>query len=65
MFPELPEKPLLFPFRMLYLQGRLIKTGKVVGDETVIDMAGTASSVYLLRVLDNEKDIKTFRIIKK
>lgn len=32
MFPELPEKPLLFPFRMLYLQGRLIKTGKVVGE---------------------------------
>lgn len=52
-------------YQLLDIQGRLIKIGKIVGEETIIDMVGTTPSVYLLRVLDNEKYIKTFQIIKK
>ncbi len=51
-------------YKLLDIQGRLIKIGKIVEEETLIDMVGTIPSVYLLRVLDNEKYIKTFRIIK-
>ena len=52
-------------YQLFDLQGRIIKLGKVIGEETVIDMSVTAPSVYLLRILDNEKNIKTFRIIKQ
>jgi hypothetical protein len=52
-------------YQLFDVQGRLIKTGKILGEETLIDMEGTSPSVYLLRILDNETYIKTFRIIKK
>ncbi len=52
-------------YQLFDIQSRLIKTGKIVAEETLIDMSGITPSVYLLRLLDNEKHIKTFRIIKK
>ena len=52
-------------YQLFDLQGRMIKLGEIEGEETVIDMSVTAPSVYLLRVLGNEKNIKTFRIIKQ
>jgi hypothetical protein len=52
-------------YQLFDIQGRLMKTGKIAGGETLIDMAGASPSIYLLRVIFHEKYIKTFRIIKK
>jgi len=51
-------------FQLFDVNGRMVQTGQVVGPETIIDMTGQTRAVYLLRVLDNEKEIKTFRILK-
>ena len=51
-------------FQLIGINGRMVKTGIVTSYETIIDMAGITRATYLLRVLDKEKEIKTFRIIK-
>lgn len=51
-------------FQLFDVNGRMVQIGQVVGPETIIDMTGKTRAVYLLRVLDKEKEIKTFRILK-
>ena len=51
-------------FQLIDINGRMVKTGIVTSHETIIDMAGLTRTTYLLRILDKEKGIKTFRIIK-
>ncbi len=51
-------------FHLFDINGRMVKNGKVIGHETIIDMGNLSRTTYLLRLLDNEKEIKTFRIIK-
>jgi len=43
--------------------GRLLESKKVTGDETTISMANLLPGLYFLRVIDNQKEIKTFKII--
>lgn len=51
---------------MLYdMKGKILKNGKVSSNETNISMANYAASTYLLKVIDNRKEVKSFRIIKK
>jgi hypothetical protein len=51
-------------YRLFDVTGRMIKTGIVTSHETIIDMSSIARGTFLLRVLDKESEIKTFRIIK-
>ena len=46
------------------VNGRLLKEGNIIAGETAISMTNLVPAVYLLKVLDNKKEIKTFRIIK-
>jgi hypothetical protein len=45
--------------------GKVLVSGNLQGDETNISMAALLPSAYFLKVMNNTKVIKTFKIIKK
>jgi len=50
---------------MLYdMRGNLLENKKVTGTQTDISMGNLIPGTYFLRILDNQKEIKTFKIIK-
>ena len=51
-------------YQLIDLQGKVIKSNKVDGDETTIKMEGLPTSIYFLSISDNNQLIKTFKIIK-
>ena len=51
-------------FQLFDVSGKMVQIGKVVEYQTIIDMTGHPRAVYLLKILDKESEIKTFRIIK-
>ena len=46
------------------VNARLIESKNIEGSVTKIDMSGLATATYFLKVLDQQKEIKTFKIIK-
>jgi len=46
------------------LNGRLLLSKKVENNETTIPMQGLLPSTYFLKVNDNQKEIRTYKIIK-
>ncbi len=51
-------------FQLLDINGRIFERNKLEGYETNIDMSGLASGTYFIRILEDNKEIKTFKIIK-
>lgn len=52
-------------FHLYDLQGKTIAKGKISESETPIELSGLASAQYFLKITDNQKEVKTFKIIKK
>lgn len=52
-------------YELLDLNGKIIEEKKIDYQETQIQMENNASGIYLLKILDKNKLIKTFKIIKK
>jgi len=52
-------------YQLFDLHGRLIAKNKLDGNETTIMMQGHEDGVYLLKITNSTKEIKTFKIIKK
>jgi len=52
-------------YRLFDMNGKLIKAGRITDPETSVDMQNLAPSVYFIKVIQNDKEIKTFKIIKK
>lgn len=52
-------------FRLIDMNGIIIQADKVEGNETLIQMGNIKSGTYLLKISDNFKEVKTFKIIKK
>lgn len=52
-------------FELFDLQGRTVSKQKISESETPIEMALLASATYFLKITDNQKEVKTFKIIKK
>ena len=52
-------------YRLFDMNGKLIKAGNLTGPETSVNMKNLSHSVYLIKVIENNKEIKTFKIIKK
>ncbi|MFH0894169.1 MAG: T9SS type A sorting domain-containing protein [Bacteroidota bacterium] len=46
------------------VSARLIESKNIESSITKIDMSGLATATYFLKVLDKQKEIKTFKIIK-
>ena len=51
-------------YQLYDINGSLIKDNKVEGNETNIPMQNLLPSMYFLKVTDNNKVIKTFKLIK-
>jgi len=51
-------------FQLYDINGSLLQDNKVEGNETSIVMSNYMSATYFLKVTDNNKVIKTFKIIK-
>jgi hypothetical protein len=46
------------------INGLLLLEGRIESKETIISLSGYSSSLYLLKIFDNNKEIKVFKIIK-
>lgn len=51
-------------YSLFDIQGRQIESKKITQDETQIQMGNLVSAIYFINVLDNNKILKTFKIIK-
>jgi hypothetical protein len=51
-------------FQLLDINGKLLENKTIVNNETSIDMSNFAATSYFLKVIDNNKEVKTFKIIK-
>jgi len=51
-------------YQLYDVNGSLIENGEIVSKETVIKTGNLAPAAYYLRISDNEKEIKAFKIIK-
>lgn len=52
-------------YQLFTINGRLIENDKIYENSTIIHMDKYPEAIYLLKIIDNEKEIKTFKIIKK
>jgi hypothetical protein len=59
---ELSTLPL--SFSLYDINGKLLQTEKIEGSETRIVMSGLVSNIYLVKVVQGNKEAKTFKIIK-
>jgi hypothetical protein len=51
-------------YSLFDIQGRQIESKKITQDETQIQMGNLVSAIYFINVIDNNKILKTFKIIK-
>lgn len=51
-------------YRFFDLNGKLLESKKIVGNETSILTSGLLPSTYFLKVTQDNKELKTFKIIK-
>jgi hypothetical protein len=59
---ELSTLPL--SFSLYDINGKLLQTEKIEGSETSIVMSGLVSNIYLVKIVQGNKEAKTFKIIK-
>ena len=52
-------------YQLYDMNGKLLQNRKVDGNETTIPMGNLVPSTYFLKVTDNQKEVKTFKIIKQ
>lgn len=52
-------------FQLFDMQGKLLQTQKVTGNETQIDMSNYVPSTYFVRIINQNQSIKEFKIIKQ
>jgi hypothetical protein len=51
-------------YKLFDATGKLLESRKVTGVETTISMANLLPNLYFLKIIDNQKEIKTFKIVK-
>ncbi len=51
-------------YKLFDANGKLLENKKVTGNVTIISLGNILSSLYFLKVIDNQKEIKIFKIIK-
>lgn len=52
-------------YHLTDLNGNFIKEGRIEDPGATVDISGLAVAVYVINITDNNRHIKTFRIIKK
>lgn len=51
-------------YQLFEIKGKLLVSKKLVDKKTYISMANLAPAIYFLKITDNQKVVKTFKIIK-
>jgi hypothetical protein len=51
-------------YQMYDMQGKLLQSEKITGNRTSIIMNNLVPSTYFVKVIQNNKEIKTFKVIK-
>ncbi|WP_445710976.1 T9SS type A sorting domain-containing protein [Flavobacterium sp.] len=59
------ENNLVLNFQILDANGRVLKSEKILTNETNIAVSSLPSAIYFLKILNQNKEVKTFKIIKK
>ena len=52
-------------YQLFNIQGQLLATKKVANTTSIIGMESYAAAIYFLKIISNNKELKTFKIIKK
>ncbi|MCP4553708.1 MAG: T9SS type A sorting domain-containing protein, partial [Bacteroidetes bacterium] len=52
-------------FQLFDINGRLIESKEIEGNKTSIRMDTLVPATYFIRVIQDNKEVKTFKIIKK
>lgn len=52
-------------YQIMDVSGKIIETKKITRDQTNIDMSFRETSIYFIAITENNKTLKTFKIIKK
>ena len=52
-------------YQLYDITGKLVGKAKVTGTETNVDMSRLVISTYFLKVMENNQEVKIFKIIKK
>ncbi len=52
-------------FKLFNPNGKLLVNKKITGKETSISLGNLMPGIYFLKVLDKQKEIKTFKIVKR
>ena len=53
-----------YHYQLYTIDGRLIEIKTIVNTNTIISMSNLTDSIYLLKVLRNNQEVKTFKIVK-
>jgi hypothetical protein len=51
-------------YHLYDINGNLLVSNEIVGKETIIQTGNLAPAAYYLRISDNQREVKTFKIIK-
>jgi hypothetical protein len=51
-------------YQLYDIDGRLLKDGEIMGIETVLQTGDLPPAAYYLQISDNQKEVKTYKIIK-
>jgi hypothetical protein len=51
-------------YRVVDMKGALMESRIILSDQTIIDMSSYSSSTYLLELIQNNKTIQTYQIVK-
>ncbi|HOK75763.1 MAG TPA: T9SS type A sorting domain-containing protein [Bacteroidales bacterium] len=51
-------------YQLYDIQGKLLKNEKITGNQTSIEMSNLIPGTYFLKVIQANKEVKTFKIIK-
>ena len=51
-------------YQIYDLSGSLLDNKKITDTQTIIEMANYSAAIYFLKVIDDKKEVKTFKIIK-
>ena len=52
-------------YQLFDMNGKLLQSEKIVGNQTNINMQGLVSATYFVKVSQGNKTVKSFKIIKK
>lgn len=52
-------------YQLFDMNGRLLLKGRITGASTTIQMEKYPMDLYLLKVFDHHKEVKTFKIVKR